>query len=128
MKNFKNVFSTIAVIAAVVFASGCSTSGSDASLGQAEGTELNVSVSDLYWGTRDVGQTTTHEVTLTNTSAAALQINAIALGGENADEFGTSLEGGFELAAGESVALEVSFAPQSEGRKYAELTIDYDVL
>lgn len=128
MKNVKNILSTLAIIAAIAFASGCSTNVNDKSLGQAEGTELTVSVSDLYWGTRDVGQTTAHEVTLTNSSAGTLHINAIELGGVNADEFGTSLQGGFALAAGESVALEVSFAPQTEGRKYADLTIDYDVL
>jgi hypothetical protein len=128
MKNVKNLLSAVAIIAAVVFSSGCSTNVNDKTLGQAEGAELTVSVSDLYWGTRDVGQTTSHEVTLSNTSAATLHITSIALGGLNAAEFGTSLAGGFELAAGESVALEVSFAPQTEGRKYADLTIDYDVL
>lgn len=130
MTHFKLTSRIVAVLFAAVFIQSCSTNNNDAAEPDvgAAATNLVVSVQDLYWGTRDVGVQTTQYLTLSNQGNAAIRINSVAMAGLNAGEFSTSLDSAVTLDAGEAVEVAVSFAPQSEGRKYASLDIDYDLI
>ena len=119
-----------AIFVAAAFLQACSTnnnSGSKPAVAAAS-PALIVSVKDLYWGTRDIGVETTQYVTLSNQGSTDIRINSVSMTGVNADEFSSGLNSAITISAGESVELAVSFAPLSEGRKYASLDIDYDQL
>ncbi len=127
MKNLLHTIQASILVLAVIFAQGCdSTSSVDSA--QATAADLAVSVSDLYWGTRDVGVETTQTLILTNRGEQSVQINALSLAGADASEFSTSLHGAVTLKAGDMMEVAVSFAPRSEGRKYAALEIDYELI
>lgn len=90
---------------------------------------LEISTETIDFG--DVNNNTTstpQQITLTNTGETAdpsITISNIALGGDNADQFG--LTGApLALAPGESTTLDLTFAPTSLGSKAAQLVIDHD--
>lgn len=126
MTHFKQTVQFLTLLLAVVFAQGCSVDNNDADLGQAESSDLVVSVQDLYWGTRDVGVETTQMLTLSNKGTRVIRINSVGLSGVNAQDFNSNLNQAVTLQAGETLDVAVSFAPATEGRKYASLEIDFD--
>lgn len=95
---------------------------------ETKNSDLRISASDLYWGTRDVGVVSTQRITLTNQSSNKIRINGISLSGANSAEFYSEMEGSLILNAGETAQIPVSFKPHSEGRKFASLDINYDIL
>ena len=128
MTHLKKTSWTIAFFVVAFFLQACSSNNNSASepAVAAASPELIVSVKDLYWGTRDIGVETTQYVTLSNQGSTDIRINSVSMTGVNADEFSSSINSAITISAGESVELAVSFAPLSEGRKYASLDIDYD--
>ncbi|MCB1754241.1 MAG: choice-of-anchor D domain-containing protein [Gammaproteobacteria bacterium] len=127
MTNFKQLFQILTLLIAAIAVQACS-SDAGKPLAEANSSDLLVSASDLYWGTRDVGAETTQIMTLSNQSSNVIRINSVSITGANAKEFNSSLDESVALAAGESIDIAISFTPQSEGRKYASLDIDYDRL
>ncbi|MBX2886421.1 MAG: tetratricopeptide repeat protein [Granulosicoccus sp.] len=91
-------------------------------------TFLHVSVSDFYFGTRNVGTTATQKIELSNRSGDIYPLNRLTLKGVNADEFNTNFGGGITLNPGQKVAVDVSFTPLTNGPKNAVLDVDYEVI
>jgi len=113
----------------VVFLNGCGgDSGPSAPTPGVGGSYLHVSVPDFYFGTRDVGTQAAQTIEIANRGADAYPINSIQLTGDNADEFSTDFFHEIVLNPAEAMKLEVSFAPVTDGRKYAALDIDFDTI
>lgn len=89
---------------------------------------LNVSVTDFYFGTRDVGTTATQTIELANQSADIYPVRKLVINGENSEEFETNFAGGITLNPSEKIAVNLSFSPLSDGPKTAVLDIDYDII
>lgn len=89
---------------------------------------LNVSVSEFYFGTQDVGTTATQTIELSNRSGDLYPINDLLLDGLNADEFALNFNGAITLKPSEKVAIDVSFSPLSGGLKNADLKVNYDII
>ena len=128
MKKLKQIYPVFSFLIAVALVQGCSNNQSEKNSPVSGQSDLTVSVSDLYWGTRDVGVESTQQFVLTNRSPSKIRVNSIDLQGINASEFDTNLAAAITLEVGEAIQLAVTFAPQSEGRKYASMQIDYDRL
>lgn len=92
------------------------------------GSYLFVSAPDFYFGTRDVGTVATQQIELTNRGADIYPINSLIITGDNAEEFSTDLRTPLTLNPAERVRVNVSFAPIDEGRKFADLDIDFDTI
>jgi len=88
---------------------------------------IAVSTADMYWGTRDVGVETTQKLYVSNRGDKPVHITRVGLSGENASEF-VAEPASFTLSAGEMRAIDVSFMPRYEGRKFANLDIDVEAL
>ena len=135
MNNYSSKFNvkslTIAVIAAIglqACAGGTGAGGSDSPKGT-DDTYLNVSVSEFYFGTRNIGSSDTQTIKLTNQSGDLYPINAINISGASAAEFISSYSGGgTTLKPGESIKIDLTFAPISTGRKHSSLDIDHGVI
>ena len=92
------------------------------------GSFLFVSAPDFYFGTRDVGTSATQAIELVNRGADIYPINTVAVTGEHAEEFSVDLRDPVTLNPAEKVVLSVTFTPIDEGRKFAELDIDFDTI
>jgi hypothetical protein len=103
------------------------------------GNGLNIEKDDLFpsaldntdFGTIDTGMKVTKVYTLKNAGPAALQVNGVSFGGVNASEFSLTGAPAFPatVAAGDSLKLNVQFAPKVVGLRTANITIrsnDYD--
>ena len=103
--------------------------GSPAPIGPGpNGSYLFVSAPDFYFGTRDVGTRATQPIELVNRGADVYPINAVAVTGEHAEEFVVELRDPITLNPSEGVRIDVTFAPIDQGRKFAELDIDFDTI
>lgn len=108
---------------------GCSgESGPAAPTPGVGGSYLHVSVPDFYFGTREVGTQASQMINIANRGADAYPINSVRVTGDNADEFTTDFYNKIVLNPAEAIDLNVNFAPVTEGRKYAELDIDFDTI
>lgn len=112
------------VLVVVTLFSACNDSGNNS----ASQPFLHVSVTDYYFGTRDVGTTTTQKVELTNRSGDIYPLHHLSLKGENADEFNVNFGGGITLNPSQKIAVDVSFTPVTNGTKSAALDIDYEII
>lgn len=89
--------------------------------------EIEVSSTNLNFGTVDVGSMTTQTITISNTGNAPLLISSIIISGTNALEF--TITGGTcglavtTVAPGESCNVQLLFHPLTAGTKEAELVI-----
>lgn len=119
-----SVVKTLTACAMVVVAS-CGGGGEKA---PANSAYLNVSVSDFYFGTRDVGTTATQTIELANWSGDLYPLHNLTINGQNSEEFETSFAGGITLKPSEKVLVDLSFKPLSDGLKSAVLDIDYDII
>ena len=91
-------------------------------------TYLNVSVTDFYFGTRNVGTSTDQQIELTNWSGDIYPINKLTINGQDAEEFGVDFHGGVSLGPSQKIALNLTFTPVTDGVKTAQLDVDYDVI
>ncbi len=92
------------------------------------GSFLYVSVPDFYFGTKDVGTSATQEIELTNRGGDIYPIKHLTVKGENADEFKTDFYDEIVLNPAEVIKINVTFEPITDGRKYANLDIDFDTV
>ncbi len=98
--------------------------------GENDGTSyLKVSVSEFYFGTRDVGSSATQSIKLTNQSADNYPIDGIEVSGTSSSEFKSSYTGGLKtLEPGEVLKVDLTFSPTSSGRKYSTLDIEHGII
>jgi len=89
---------------------------------------LFVSIPNFYFGTQDVGTNVSQNIELINRGGDIYPIRSLVINGENSDEFSTELYDDITLNPSEAVSLRVSFSPITEGRKFAELDIDFDTI
>lgn len=115
----------LALAALAVGLSSCESGSSTPAAGAAF---LQVSVSEFYFGTRNVGTTAIQKIELANQSGDVYPINRLTLKGLNADEFNTNFSGGITLNPSQKIAIDVSFSPLSDGLKNAVLDIDYEII
>jgi hypothetical protein len=83
--------------------------------------QLTASTTNLGYGNVSVGSSSTQPVTLTNTGGTSVSILKVTLSG-----IGVSISGvssGLILAAGNSAALNVTFAPSASGNPNGSVTI-----
>ncbi len=86
-------------------------------------TALTVSPTTLNYGTVTVNTSSSLPVTVTNSSAAAIGITSIKLGGDNQTDFSETNTCGTSIPANSSCTITVTFDPLSSGSKSATLTI-----
>jgi len=87
-----------------------------------------VSSTEHYFGTRDVGTSVTHQLKIANRGGDIYPLKSIKLEGSNADEFSTEAINDVVLNPTEMISIGVSFQPISNGRKFADFTVNYDTI
>lgn len=118
-----------AIVIGLNIIAACGGGGSgDALPAGVERDYLNVSITEYYFGTRDVGTSTTQTIELANWSGDIYPINQLTINGEDAEEFGLNFHGGISLAPSQKIAIDVTFTPVTEGMKTAEVDVDYDII
>jgi TolA-binding protein len=116
----------LALSIAMLLLQGCE-GGSSGSANTGE-SFLAVSQADLYFGTRDVGSSSTQTIVLSNQSADDYPIQSVQLSGESIDEFTTNYTpDSIILKPGEMLKVDLTFEPRSVGRKYSSLDIQHDI-
>ena len=91
-------------------------------------TFLYVSTKDFYFGTRDVGTTATQEIEIANRGADLYPLNSVSIMGADSEEFVTDLYDDITLQPAQAIKVRVTFAPITDGRKFADLVVDYDTI
>jgi hypothetical protein len=90
----------------------------------ASGPTATLSATALNFGNQTVNTTSAASaVTLSNSGSSALSISKIAVSGTNASAFIVSNNCGTSLAAGQSCAIQVQFAPKATGAFTADVTV-----
>jgi tetratricopeptide (TPR) repeat protein len=92
------------------------------------GSYLFVSVPKFYFGTQDVGTRSTQEIEIANRGGDIYPIKSLKLIGENSDEFETDHLESVVLNPSEAIKVRLTFAPVTDGRKFADLDIDFDTI
>jgi len=103
--------------------------GSEPELAPApNGSYLFVDSSNYYFGTTDVGTVRTQTIELVNRGGDIYPIKSFAVSGDNREEFTSDFYGPITLNPAEAVRLNVTFQPVSDGRKFADIEIDFDTI
>lgn len=92
------------------------------------GSYLFVSVPKFYFGTQDVGTRATQEIEIVNRGGDIYPLKSLKLIGDHADEFKTDHVEPIVLNPSEAIKVRLTFAPITDGRKFAELDIDFDTI
>lgn len=92
------------------------------------GSYLFVSQPDFYFGTHGVGTVATQNIELVNRGADRYPVRSVTVTGPNAEEFVTEIHRDVTLEPAQALTVAVSFAPISDGRKFASLDIDFDTI
>ncbi len=92
------------------------------------GSYLFVDSSNYYFGTTDIGTTRTQTIELVNRGGDIYPINKFEVSGDNREEFTSDFYGPITLNPSEAVRLNVTFQPVSNGRKFADIEIDFDTI
>jgi hypothetical protein len=118
----KRLVSLIHLFPVVVFA-GCQCSGRTVSVS----TSLSSSPASLDFGDVAVGTSKTLTVTLSNTSRADVQVTTADIAAGGSAGFSVAVEGlNLDISAGGTLAVPVTFAPQTTGAASATAVIDSD--
>jgi subtilase family serine protease len=121
--TFKPV-ATGSMSAALSLADNASNSPQKITLnGKGTGPVVKLSVSSLSFGSIAAGSSSTQNVTLQNTGAAALSLTGITIAGANASAFTQTNKCPSSLAAGAYCTIKVTFAPVSDSSQTASLKI-----
>jgi len=128
-RNWRTVLKACTSAAvALAFLQACGGSGSKAPGNQVGNSYLFVSVPDFYFGTRDVGTSSTQEIEIANRGADLYPLNSVSIKGENSEEFVTDIYDDIVLQPAQAIKVRVTFAPITDGRKFANLVVDYDTI
>ena len=98
--------------------------------GEAASTPIaNLSATEIDFGTVNVGESGTENVTISNIGVGSLNITSIDLVGPNAGEFVASTDPEASMALGEdqSLVITLDFTPSAEGTREATLQITDDL-
>ena len=125
LQRLGKIFSISASAAVVVACSGGGSGGPEEPI-QAD--FLVASVPDFYFGTRNVGTSTTQQIELSNRSGDIYPIHRLELVGADAEQFETNFIGELTLQPAERIAIDVTFAPLNDGQKAAQLHVEYDII
>ncbi len=89
----------------------------------------NLSATEIDFGSVNVGETGTEDVTISNIGVGTLNITAIEIYGPNADDFAysTAPEASMALGEDQSLVITVNFTPTAEGTRDATLQITDDL-
>jgi len=85
---------------------------------------ITVDAEDLAFGSVQAGLNAQQSVTITNTGTAALGLNNITISGADADVFTQTNNCSAGLEPSASCAVNVTFAPSTDGARNATLTIE----
>lgn len=130
--NMKTRLQTVAIsVITVLVVSACG--GDDGDTVEAtgpgpNGSYLFVDSSSYYFGTADVGTTRTQSVEVTNRGGDIYPIQSLTVSGDNRDEFVSDFYGPITLNPSEAVRLNITFQPVTNGRKFADIDIDFDTI
>lgn len=130
LNTLRTAVTASAVAAALV---GCSSGGGDTSASDRAGPGTNgsflfVDSPTYYFGTTNVGTDRTQAIELVNRGGDVYPIEAINIIGDNREEFTSDFHGPVTLNPSEAVRLHVTFQPVSDGRKFANIDIDFDTI
>jgi len=100
--------------------SGTGTSASSASSTSSQSYLLSANASNLSFGNILVGSSASQAIALTNTGTASVNLSQVAITGAGFTESGFT--GAVTLAAGQSLSLNVSFAPATGGSATGSLS------
>jgi len=92
------------------------------------GSYLFVSAPKYYFGTTNVGTTRTQTIEVANRGGDIYPINTLHVIGDNRDEFVSNFYGPVTLQPAQSIRIDITFQPVSDGRKFANLDIDFDTI
>jgi len=92
------------------------------------GSYLFVSVPKFYFGTQNVGTSSTQLIEIINRGGDIYPIKSLKLVGDNSDEFETDHIESVVLHPSEAIKVRLTFAPLTDGRKFADLDIDFDTI
>jgi len=92
------------------------------------GSYLFVSAPNFYFGTAAVGDTRTQNIEVSNRGGDVYPIRKLDIIGENRDEFASAFAGPITLQPAQTLQVEVSFKPVTNGRKFANIDIDFDTI
>jgi len=90
------------------------------------GSYLFVSAPKFYFGTAIVGATRTQQIEVANRGGDIYPIRKLEIKGDNRDEFSSAFSGPITLQPAQTLRVEVSFQPVTDGRKFANIDIDFD--
>ena len=85
---------------------------------------ISITPEDISFGSVQAGLSAQQSVTITNTGNTGLGLNNIFVDGTDADVFTVTNQCGSSLAPEASCAVDVTFAPSTEGTRNATLTIE----
>jgi len=89
--------------------------------------DLQISLTDFRFGSREVGGETVQEFTLANVGVDTYPIRSIRLSGGDQQDFQVGVHA-LTLQPGDTYSFDVRFQPLSAGQKKAALDIDYDTV
>lgn len=92
------------------------------------GSYLFVESPTFYFGTTDVGTQRTQTVEVVNRGGDIYPINSLTVSGDNREEFVSDFYGPITLNPSEAVRLNITFQPVTDGRKFADIDIDFDTI
>ncbi len=111
---------------------GCGSDGGSAPAERigpgTNGSYLFVASPTYYFGTTDVGTDRTQTVELVNRGGDIYPIEKVQIIGNNREEFVTDFHGPIRLNPSEAVRLNITFQPVTDGRKFANIDIDFDTI
>ncbi len=92
------------------------------------GSYLFVSSPNTYFGTANIGTARTQAIELVNRGGDIYPIQKFKVSGENSGEFKSDFYGPITLNPSEAVRLNITFQPVTDGRKFADIDIDFDTI
>lgn len=121
-----SLLALVVIVAAAIGLSSCAgyTTSAASTTTQSGTGVLSVSPTTIDFGNVDVGSSATQALTLTDTGTAPVNISGVSLSGSGFTLVGGSYSG--TVAVGQSVALQLQFAPQSAGSISGSLTVTSD--
>lgn len=124
----------IAATLTALMLQGCSsggTSGKNGLTGE-NGTYLFISAPEFYFGTNDVGTTATQNIQIANRGADIYTLSSLAIEAsdqgskDDVEQYTTDIIEDIVLNPAEAITVGITFQPINEGRKFAELVVDYE--
>lgn len=113
--------------AALISACSDSDTGSEQTFNRVNESNLHISKADLYYGTRVVGSVSTQSLLIENRGADQYSLSNMVFDGLDSDSFKAQGFVDTLLLPAESIQVNLSFTPSSQGQKSADFVVDYQV-